>query len=169
MVRTTETKTFPQCCRSVYKTKTGEEVTGKTDEFLFYLSLVTIVRTSKTKQNLSISMATSSPVFVFVLSWSYLSTVDGFIYNCIVVYTCLLYCSVAIQTSGWTAGLLARPSLENRICQMDWAKSMSRLKKFKYSTGAFELAYISDCLTCDHCRVVLVQSIFNDLKLRMLN
>jgi len=61
-----------------YKTKTGVEVTGEIDEFLFFLSLVATVRMSTTKQNSSISMVTSSPVFVFVLSKSHLNCVDSF-------------------------------------------------------------------------------------------
>jgi len=51
-----------------YKTKTGEQVTGKTDKFLFYLSLVAIMPTAAIKQNSSISTVTSSLVLVFVLS-----------------------------------------------------------------------------------------------------
>jgi len=45
IVRTAKIKTFPRCCRNEmsYKTKTGEDVTGETDEFLLYLSVVAIV------------------------------------------------------------------------------------------------------------------------------
>jgi len=60
-------------------TKTGEEVTGEMDEFLFHFSHVAFVQTSMTKQNLSISTVTSSVVFVCVLSSSCLNCADSFL------------------------------------------------------------------------------------------
>jgi len=43
VVRTVKLKHFHDVAEMSYETKTGEEVTGETDEFLFCLSLVAIV------------------------------------------------------------------------------------------------------------------------------
>jgi len=69
-------KHFPSVAEMSNKTEM-REITGKMDEFLFYLNLVAIVRTVVINRNSFVSTVISSPVFVFVSSWSYLSCVDG--------------------------------------------------------------------------------------------
>jgi len=63
---------------TVTRQKTGEEVTGETDEFLFYLNLVIVLRTSVTKQNSSVSTATSRVLFLSYLDLSQMCRADGF-------------------------------------------------------------------------------------------